>query len=166
MEYNHLISLRLAKESDFDSFYSIKSEKPDIYWGGHLSTPNKGRLYDFFKKHLDKDSFRRIYVVTLYDSEVIGYVYLDRIDEKRAEVSIGISEKFSGNGYGKLAICQCGGVAKQLGYKMLVAYIREDNMRSQNLFSHIGFSKTDIQISRCIENLNEKGILYMYMKRL
>lgn len=153
------ISVRKANELDFDFFYAIKCEEDNIYWSGHTHSPEKNNLRDFFYAHIkNKDVYskRTIFVVEEEQKgETVGYVYFDPIDNSSGEISIGIMEQYSGQGFGRTSVCKVCNLVKTLGLKNIYAKVREDNVRSLKMFGNAGFKNTDEFEFQYIPNLDK-----------
>lgn len=154
------ISVRKAAEPDFDFFYSMKCDEDNIYWAGHTLPPSREGLHGFFSTNIQNQdvlSKRTIFIVEeLSDSQRVGYLYLDPIGADSAEISIGIMQAFSGQGYGRRAVCELCNLAYRLGFKNIYAMVREDNLKSQSMFRHADFEKTELFRLQYIQNLNKE----------
>ena len=154
------ISVRKAEESDFAFFYSIKCDEDNIYWSGHLSPPLFENLYSFFScniRHENVPNKRTIFIVEeKKGGKRVGYLYLDQIGTGSVEISIGIMQTFSGRGFGRKAVCELCKIAYAEGFENIYAMVREDNLKSQRMFLHAGFEKTDSFKIQFIKNLNKE----------
>ena len=155
---NMEIEIRKAAETDFDFFYSIKCDDDNTYWAGHLGQPMRDSLHDFFSSQIqNQDALhkRTIFIVhEKNDCKSVGYLYLDPISSDSAEISIGILQSFSGRGFGRKAVSALCKLAWDIGFKNIYAMIREDNLRSQRMFEHAGFKKTEQYQYHFVQNLN------------
>lgn len=162
------ISVRKAAEPDFDFFYSIKCDEDNIYWAGHTLPPPREGLFGFFSSNIQNQDVlnkRTIFIVEeLSDGQRVGYLYLDPIETGSAEISIGIMQAFSGQGYGRQAVCELCDLVYGLGFKKIYAMVREDNLRSQSMFHHAGFEKTHSFRLQYIQNLNKEIKMLKYKK--
>lgn len=163
------MELLLAKIENYDEYYKIKSDENNIYWTGWSNKPNYDNLKNFFVDTISnlitiKD--RRIYLA-YENNTVIGYIYIDYIDDETFALSPAISSEFQGKGYGKQIIGLGIKEGLKLGFKNMEAYIREDNIASQKCFEYNGANKTDIYKSQYIENKNQdiKMIKYLYQSK-
>lgn len=152
------IEIRNAVETDFDFFYSIKCDEDNMYWSGHNEGPMRDSLYAFFSSQIQNQDVlhkRTIYIVVeKSDGKRAGYLYLDPISSDSAEISIGILQAFSGRGFGRKAVCALCELAWSIGFKSIYALIREDNLRSQRMFEHAGFKKTEQYQYQFIQNMD------------
>ena len=153
------IEIRKAADADFDFFYSVKCDEDNMYWSGHSLRPKYDILYAFFTsqtRHQDVFNQRTIFIVEEKQSgKSAGYLYLDPIGNDAAEISVAIVQSFSGRGFGRQAVCALCKFAWDYGFKNMSAMIREDNLRSQKMFTHAGFQRTDIYEYQFIQNLNK-----------
>ena len=148
-----MITIRAAEGTDFNFFLEIKSNPDNMYWTGHSFVPDKDKLLNFFAQSIAPHEVteKRTIFMICNEKDTVGYIYFDPIDRKRAEISISVLDRFSGHGYGKEAVSEICRVMKERGWKMVFALIREDNKKSQNLFSHCGFMPTGKTIKRQID---------------
>lgn len=137
------MDIRKAELQDFDFFYKIKSEDDNIFWCGHDAKPDRNNLKVFWSKYVPYNVSREIYIIREMDSSV-GYIYIDFIDSDEIEVSIGVSSEYSGRGIGTKAL-KLITTNLQEDYKSIFAYIREDNIRSEKIFTKANFIKTDAE---------------------
>lgn len=84
---------------------------------------------------------REIYIVE-EENHAVGYLYIDYSEDAQAELSIGISNAESGNGYGTKAVKEAAAYLHTVKLST-TAYIREDNDKSQALFKRAGLVRTD-----------------------
>ncbi len=151
--------IRKARREDFDFFYSIKCEDDNLYWCGYRERPVRENLLAFWNKYIpnDKEStpdaidetcgdclrggMREIYIVE-EENRAVGYLYIDYSEDAQAELSIGISNAESGNGYGTKAVKEAAAYLHTVKLSA-TAYIREDNDKSQALFKRAGLVRTD-----------------------
>lgn len=126
-----------AEIEDFDFFYDIKCEEENLFWCGYVTKPDRERLYAFWKRNITENPLRDIYIANA-NGESAGYVYVDYNSEEEIELSLGVSSKMSGKGYGTIIIRNLVEEYKDK-YKYITAYIREDNIRSQKVFGNAGF---------------------------
>lgn len=154
------ISIRKAAAVDFDFFYSIKCEEDNIYWAGHTLPPTHENLFSFFftnTQNQDVRLKRTIFIVEdKKDNKRVGYLYLDPLETDFAEISVGIMQAFSCQGFGRQAVSKLCELAYGFGFKSIYAMVREDNLRSQKMFQHAGFEKTGSSRLQFIQNLNKE----------
>lgn len=163
------MELKFAKIDDFDEYYKLKSDDSNIYWTGWSNKPNYENLKKFYIEtinNLKSIKDRRIYLAYV-DNKVVGYIYIDYIDDDTFALSPAINSEYQGKGYGKQIIELGIQEGLKLGFKNMEAYIREDNVVSQACFEHNGAHKTDISKDLYIENLNKtiKMIKYYYQTK-
>ena len=160
------MKLTIAKIEDFDEYYKLKSDDSNIYWTGWFNKPDYDNLKRFYIETINnlktiKD--RRIYLA-YEDNKVVGYIYIDYVDDDTFALSPAISSEYQGKGYGKQIIDLGIQEGLKLGFKNMEAYIREDNIASQKCFEYNGAHKTDTSKNLYIENKNQdiKMVKYYY----
>lgn len=154
------ISIRKAAAEDFDFFYTVKSEEDNIYWAGHSLPPTHENLFSFFFSNIQNQAVRLKRTIFIVEekkgNQSVGYLYLDPLGIDYAEISIGIMQAFSGQGYGRQAVSELCELAYGFGFRNILAMVREDNLRSQKMFQHAGFDKTGSSRLQFIQNLNKE----------
>ena len=161
--------IELAKLKDFDEYYKLKSDENNIFWTGWSDKPNYENIKKFFIETINnlktiKD--RRIYLA-YEDKKIVGYLYIDYVDDDTFALSPAISSDYQGKGYGKELIGLGIKEGLKLGFKNMEAYVREDNIASQKCFEYNNAHKTDIYKNQYIENKKQeiKMIKYLYQSK-
>lgn len=142
--------LRKANSSDFEAFYHIKCENDNIKWCGYTKPPKRTDLMGFWETFVPNSEDRTIYVIQVAKC-VVGYIYVDYSKDELC-LSVGVSSQYAGNGIATNSIVE---IVQKLRAEFnlpIVAYIREDNIRSQKVFIKAGFKKTDICKSTFLDN--------------
>jgi len=140
---NDSVYIKQAEANFFDFFYSIKSEKTNIHWSGHLKKPIKNKLKLWFVEQL-KSEYRKIFEV-ISERKRVGYLYIDK-KNKKAEISYAIKEEKVGKGIGTSAVKSAIQYIENndyYGYK-ITAYVAKKNIASikileNNFFRPTGF---------------------------
>lgn len=158
--------LRLIELKDIDAFYELKADPSNVFWTGWKNLPEYSNIKKFVENvinNLKTIQDRRIYVAE-DNGEIIGYVYIDYVNEDTFHLSPAVHSKYQGKGYGKELIGLGLKEGLRLGYKNMEAYIREDNVVSQKCFEYNGAHKTDTYQNKYIENQEKeiKMIRYLY----
>ncbi len=135
------MKLKKALLSDFDAFFTLKSEKTNISWTGHKEAPDRKNLYAWFEKALSNAN-RDIYLFW-NGMDCLGYLYVDFVSESEREIAYGISETQQGKGYASLMITNCLETFRKEGVIKAVAYISEKNIASQHVAKKNGLKKTN-----------------------
>ena len=73
--------------------------------------------------------------------KTVGYIYADNNEE--IELSVGISCYYAGQGIATNSIRALVELLSVTENKNIIAYIREDNVKSQRVFEKVGFKITD-----------------------
>ena len=130
--------LSIATANDFKGFYDIRCEQKNIAWTGHTKRPNLEDLHKWYLKQLDSDN--RIIYLYKFNQNILGYLYVNTLDEETFEIAYAISESFEGKGYGRKMIDE---FIKNMNPKNLIAYISECNIASQKMLTKVGFKKEE-----------------------
>ncbi|MDR1522246.1 MAG: GNAT family N-acetyltransferase [Streptococcaceae bacterium] len=160
--------LDLANMNDFDFFYNIKKQSENIYWTGFNSPPNVDGLFKWFYSIIEKQTKsenRKIYIIKLLCDDLVekcGYMYLDYINNNQCNASIAVSNKFMNFGIGTKAINEFCIIARKMGFKEVIAEIREDNFKSQKIFSNNGFINIKESKKKKLENQLQKINMFKY----
>ena len=158
--------LKLAELDEFDDFYGLKADDSNVFWTGWSNKPDYEKLKEFYYNvinNLKTIKDRRIYLAHEED-KIVGYIYIDYVDEDTFAISPAISSLYQGKGYGKIAIGLAIEEGLRLGFKNMEAYIREDNIASRKCFEFNGARETEEYRNLFIENQNKeiKMIKYYY----
>ena len=149
--------VRVMTIDDFKLYFDIKSEASSVYWGGFAKKPVKEELYSHFTNLLLNNK-KNIYAVC-EDKLCVGYIQCELFGAK-VEVSVGILEKYRGNGYASYAINH---IRDKSNAKFIFAWIRDDNISSIKAFQAAGFVKTN-EVKWChIENINSDVCMHKYV---
>lgn len=160
------MKIELAKINDFDEYYKLKTDDNNIYWTGWLNKPNYDNLKNFYFETISNQKSikeRKIYLA--YENDrVIGYLYIDYVNNDTFALSPAISSEYQRKGYGKEIIKLGIQEGLKLGYKNMEAYIREDNIASQKCFEYNGAHRTNEYKKMFLKNKNQeiKMIKYYY----
>ncbi|WP_312764531.1 N-acetyltransferase family protein [Epilithonimonas sp.] len=97
---------------------------------------------DWFHQH--NSEFRPLWIIEDFHRNTIGWVsfqdfYGRPAYQKTAEISIYLSDKSRGKGYGKQILESCIEEAPNLGIENLLAFIFAHNLPSLTLFEKFGF---------------------------
>lgn len=139
------VALVPCTAEDFEAYYAIRCGKPDIYWMGYTSGPDKDAIRDIFMERLGtvdlaQEGSRKIYMLKAGESTA-GWLMLSNLSDG-VEVGISLAEDWLGRGLGTEAIRLIKPHAIELG-KVVYAQIRDDNVASQRIFLKNGFERTD-----------------------
>lgn len=148
------IDIREAELQDFEDFYRIKSEKSHIYWSGFKTRPNREVLLSWYKNNIIENNKKKIYfIANNINDNIIGYLYVESLDNNEYEITIGVSEKYSGFGYASEALINGFNKYKLKENAIFIAWIRDDNIASVKAFEKAGFVRTnDDQIKQLNDN--------------
>ena len=179
------IRVRKANISDFDFYYSVKCEKNDISWGGFESQPDYNMLFERFKDILNKvpgveneeinstennlpllkGGNRDIYIIEYQDNKC-GYIYVDKVEKNRFELSIGVSEKYSGKHVAREAIKKIvSSIREKNKLSVFQAWIREDSISSQKAFINANFKPTKDYKLVFLNSINAEIKMFKYINK-
>lgn len=160
------VLIRKACIDDFDSFYKIKSEDNDMAWSGHAGRPDYDHLFNFYAKILNGEHCREertIYVIEV-DGEFAGYMYMDKIDKNNFQLSIGVSESFSGKHVARTSLSKLMNELRELNQQTnFTAWIRIDNLASLKAFQAAGFVKTNTYQMAWIPSINKEIAMFQFV---
>lgn len=167
-----MVSIRLAMPEDFEFFYQIKCEPSNIFWTGFDKPPEKEHLRKWFtdiiSRQADKLS-RKIYMILEHDTislQTVGYMYLDLTPTDVCETSIAVSEQFWGRHYAQTAWCLVEKEAKQMGFREVIAFIREDNVASIKMHTACGATATNEYKMHYIPQLQKDVKMVKFIKEI
>lgn len=155
------VMLRKARIDDFNYFYEIKSEDDNLFWCGYAKKPIVDNLWLFWNKYIQDNSERTIFMIII-ENKPCGYVYVDYKNMNNVELSIGVSSKCSGKGIATCAIQEIVLKLRKYNVPEIFAYIREDNSRSERVFTKSGFIKTNLYRKLKLENSIDEITLFKW----
>ena len=88
-------------------------------------------------------------------------MYIDRNEE--IELSIGVSFKYSGKKIATHAIGEAIKKITAIENKNIVAYIREDNIKSEHAFSNAGFKMTPVYKNILLPTLDDEIKMFKWV---
>ena len=144
------INLRGLALQDLAFLYTIENDE-SLWELSQIQTPFSK---DVLKKYLvtAQNDFKKMkqlrLVITSKDNNPLGFIDLFDFDlqNKHAGVSIVISEKYRGKGYGKEALSVLMDYSfNKLGLHQLYSNVLEDNSVSIRLFESVGFEKVGLK---------------------
>ncbi len=163
------LALREPKYDDFDFLYNLKCEKTSIYWGGFEKAPNRNDFFEHYKKIIEKEYENRQFFILEKYSNPVGYLQLTKNTEYEYEIGYGVSEEYSGKGYGTSILAFAQNIIVQLDRTInLIGYVRKDNIASNACFEKNKFKKYDKYIERyfALDGMNKKMYLYVWNKEM
>ena len=99
----------------------------------------------WFKKIL-KDDFVKFFVLE-YGEDIIGQIRFD-FDERYPVISISLNKKYRGLGLSKYLLSR--GIEYLDDFDKIIAYIKQDNLKSISFFKSMGFKKdSEVVIKEC-----------------
>lgn len=135
------IKYKLAEVEDFDSFYKIKCDSENIRWSGFNAAPDRRRLFDWYLNNY-RSVKRTIYLV-IYDTEIVGFFYLDKLNENIFEAaSSGILQEYCNLGLGTKTIIWREELAKANGAQIIETWVSEFNHSSYRRLIKRGWQRT------------------------
>lgn len=161
-----MLSAKKGTLEDYEFYYKMKCEKSAVYWSGYEDTPDYNRLKEHYNRLiLDRKKETEIYFIT-DDGCNVGYVQVSNNSEDEGELAVGISEKGRGNGYGTFAIETGLQICQDNNKKVVISYIREDNIASQKMCEKNGMTKTEVY-KNGYSAVDKKDVkMYLYKKEI
>lgn len=135
-----------CNKKDFDDFYILRCDKPNIFWTGYKQSPNKDTLKKWFFNQLNNCNRIMFIIRESNYNNPVGYLYIDIVRNcAYIESSLGVYSKYCGKGIGtkiiKFAIEYTR--IELINFHELIGWIFEDNKGSIRTFLKNGFSETD-----------------------
>ena len=141
------LQLTETTPADYEAYYKIRCSPSDIYCNGYAGPPDKERFKSIYLSRLSSARFsqpedRNLYLITLNEPVIsIGFVQLIHRGDA-VEIGYSVSEAFQRQGYATEALRQAVNLAE--GYRLpIILQIRDDNVASQKVAIHNGFSPSD-----------------------
>lgn len=142
MEKNQSINVRLVKRTDSECIYVLSNEKQIRQVSFNQEKIIKSEHEKWFEDKLKDESC--LFFVAEIGCIIIGQSRLE-IDRKSkiAIISIGVSYKYQGKGYGKVFFHKIVDYVrvKKIKIKKIIAYIKQGNISSQKFFEALNFKK-------------------------
>ncbi|OAB41104.1 GNAT family N-acetyltransferase [Paenibacillus antarcticus] len=144
-----IINLRLARESDFQSYYAFLLDPESNRLTGTQRDFTQDEITDWIKKisniHEDRVDFM---IISKDTDEFIGEVVLSEIDSinRNAHIRIAIGTQHSGKGYGTEAMNLLLGYGfETLNLHRIALEVYAFNPRAIHVYEKIGFQHEGIQ---------------------
>lgn len=139
-------------EADRVALLALKSEPQDVFWAGYTTGPDPTQFTHWYNQQLLR-SDRKVWLARLIDDteKIVGYLYITSLiegDEKIALLSHGISEAYSGKGFGTQLVTfgvnyWLNNLAEEIS--AISAWILRNNEASIRTFQKNGFRITEKQ---------------------
>lgn len=140
--------IRAAKPDDFEAISAIYEHHVLLGTGSFEITPPSSE--EMLKRFEQVNSFGGVYLVAELDDTVVGYAYAALYNTREAYFntvtdSIYVHPQAQGNGIGKALLMQLIKECEEKGFRQMIAVIGDSqNLASQNLHKHCGFSKIGV----------------------
>lgn len=159
---NNTCKVVKADEAFFDTFFTLKSEDKNIYWSGHDRKPDRANLQRWYLEQLvNKD--REILKIT-FNSQDIGYIYLDTKNKYNYEISYAIFEVFEGKGITSKAINEVIKYTRSKKHPLMIhANVAETNIASKKVLLKNKFVKTGASYNQYFEKLEKDVVMEEYI---
>lgn len=130
-----MLIAKLARPEDFEAYYYLKCDRENIKWTGHDAAPDKNRLHAWYLENINKENrYFFLFFEPAPDHKVVGYLYLDIVDDdsNTVDTGYGVHSNYTGKGYGTQIINYALKYAKasMSGIKYFQAWIASDNVGS------------------------------------
>lgn len=145
-------------EDEFEEYYKLKCQDDNLFWTNYIKKPNKINIFDWCKNQLTRKEREIFLVKRIGIDDVVGYAYIDYVDEadNTYEISYAISNIVMGQGYGtelvRLLTDYC--YHKYGTINELHAWVLENNIKSQKCLLRNGW----------IETIEQKEIFFLPSK--
>lgn len=161
------MKIRKIEKEDIDKYYEIKCEDSNIFWTGWDTKPKYENICKFINNCIENEKnklARKVYLVEDDDMNVVGYMYIDPVDENIFDLPVAV--KNNSTVKASDIIKQGLEMAKQLGFTKLIGYIREDNVFSMKAYKKNGVTITDEYIEKYIPMLDKKVKMFKTIKEI
>lgn len=165
MEETYLYTV--YKLSDFEDYYTIKSDPTAIIWSGFERAPDRGKLLNHFKRLLLEIECKSKFLVYLKECEtdaLIGYDLMTKMDNDTIESSgHSILSNWQGKGMGTILFSKLIPYAKAKGFKYFTGWVSELNIGSIKNIERNGFVKTDEFRTVHLSAFDRDDVFYKYI---
>lgn len=161
------MELRKITKNDIEFFYNMKCDPYNIFWTGWDSKPKYENIVNFINdciKNENNVEHRKIYIVFDDDNKPSGYMYIVPDGKDICDIPVAVVPGSKVNA--KYIIEKGLEIVKEMGFKKMIGYIREDNVFSLKAYKSNGVQITDEYIEKYIPMLNRKVKMYKTIKNL
>ena len=137
--------LKLAELKDYACFYTIRSEKTNLFWTGYDKAPN----YDTFKIWFENrllEEHRKIYLLWL-DDQCLGFLNIDTYSD-HCFIGYSIKSAAQGQGLATFMVKESVKLISTLEKQEIRAWINCTNLASLKVSEKNGFLKSTISETR------------------
>lgn len=113
----------------------------------NLSVVDRLALIEDSTKGQSKGEFFRFYLIKA-EKEVVGVINVFGHGKEKISVAPEIFIEHRNKGYAKKSLTTAYSIAKELGFKIVIAGIRSDNIASQRLHEKLGFTWIGESVSK------------------
>ncbi len=137
------IVLRKATLDDKEFLFGLRNDKDAYQW---FSNPRPVKWEDHLKwlEDVFSGKIKKHLFIVESEEKRVGQFRLDEVSPAEAIINISLSKDCRGKGLGTLTLEEGIELAKQLGFKELIAEIHQDNLASSKLFQKLGFILKEI----------------------
>lgn len=137
--------LKKAEIQTYDEYYSIRSEKSNLYWTGYTTPPDYEKFFEWYKNRLE-DTERDLYLL-FAGEECVGSLNIDYYQEFAA-IGYSVREAHEGKGYATHLVGQAIKIITlskmtRKNLAQIKAWINHLNKGSIKVVLRNGFSMTD-----------------------
>ncbi|OIO46066.1 MAG: hypothetical protein AUJ25_00775 [Parcubacteria group bacterium CG1_02_37_13] len=133
------ITLRKANQEDAKFLFDLRNN-PNLFKYYKSPRPVEEKEHLTWLEKVFSGEAKKYLFILEFEGETAGQLRIDEFRESKAEINIALQEGFQGKGLGTLALQEGVKLAKQLGFKELIAEIHQDNLASLKLFQKACFS--------------------------
>lgn len=155
------LELKLAKNEDYDCFYTIRSEEANLFWTGYEKAPN----YDNFKKwyiHRLTEQNRDIYLLW-EGSECLGALNIDTYSD-HVFIGYAIKSKAQGKGLATFMVNNVDSLITNKSLKEIKAWINFQNQASIKVCEKNGYQKSSVTEIR--KRFGKEELYYLMVKNI
>lgn len=151
--------IRKASLADFDGYFNIKSDLPNIRWGGWREPPSYEKLKLVYESRLHDPG--RIEYVCLIENTIVGCLSAI-VQDDYIEIGYGVLSSYTGLG---VATAIIGFVVKDNEGKKIIAWVSDKNIGSEKCLLNNGFIKTTETDKRFLELDKEQHTFYKWERK-
>jgi ribosomal-protein-alanine N-acetyltransferase len=142
---NSKITLRKMQEKDaYDLFWYYNNENvyKHLDWNGPESVEDADRIIKVWNKGFEEGWILRFAIGEIITNRIIGTIFLNNFEGRRAEVGYELSEDYWNKGIMSEAIKEILNLGfNQLGLTRIQAIVCEENIASKHLLKKFSFHK-------------------------
>ncbi len=132
------IVLRKATLNDKEFLFDLRNDPNAFKYYKNPRPVEKEEHLNWLNKVFSGEVKKHLFILE-FEGRKAGQLRIDDTGQGKAEMNIALKEGFQGKGLGILTLKQGIEIAKDLGFKELIAEVHQDNLASIKLFQKLGF---------------------------